>query len=133
MVSEMRTDSDFEPRWPVCVFEVDDFPVIVNGSDEIPDLYEEEYWDEIALAFDRDHRLVTVSSDVDGRRYFYASGRPRPEMFAEHARSGLSRIWRIGRFRGSPANAAERELIESLSLSQLWLFLEARESHGESG
>ena len=56
-----------EPLWPVVIFEADDWPVLVVAPAGLVDLYEDDYWDEVVVAFDREfHRVIVVSGDDGG-------------------------------------------------------------------
>lgn len=111
--------SNIDPVWPVLVFESDGFCQEVSSAADVPGLYEDEYWDEFAAAFDAQYRRVDVSHTTEQAVLSVVSVRD-DASFREWGEKALSRMWRTTRFRVRRATVEQETRIKTLSDDALW-------------
>lgn len=111
--------SNIDPAWPVLVFESDGFCQQVPSPADVPGLYEDDYWDEVAAAFDAQRRRVEVSHTAEGTVLSVVSVRDDASL-REWGEKVLSRMWRTTRFRVRRATVEQEARIKTLSDDALW-------------
>lgn len=102
-----------EILWPVVVFEIDDYPRVIQNESGFDGLYEDDYWDEVAAAFDSNFVPIDVqfrNRSVSVR----AVGNPDPIAFESHGKRALIRNARLTRWRRVPASSSEEKRILAL-------------------
>ncbi len=107
------------PEWPIVIFEVDSWPVVVKSIDELPGLYDDGYWDEVASAFDSRHRAVLVELRAGGPDVELIDDYAGP-AFAKWARGALRSFDRQRRTRWRAADSVRSREIDQLTTDELW-------------
>ncbi len=118
-VASLVMPANMDPAWPVLVFESDGFCQQVRSPSDVSDLYETEYWDEVAAAFDALHRRIEVSHTTERTLMSAVSARD-DVCFRNWAEKALARMWRTTRFRVKRATAEQDVWIKTLSTDALW-------------
>lgn len=118
MMMMMMTSPNVE--WPIVIFEIDDWPEVVRSPEELVDLYEDDFWDEVALAFDSHFwSLKVVMKEGMVPSLVRTGERPEPLQFATHARGALEKFDRKGVFRWHAAGGERIAQIRRLALESL--------------
>jgi hypothetical protein len=113
-----ETNSELQVEWPLILFEQDDYPMIAQSFSELEEMYEENYWDEVAVAFDSGLRRVSILV-VGGTPSISRSSVAAPEEFVLHARAALKRNACFTRWRRIRVTAEESVRIDNLDASEL--------------
>jgi len=107
--------------WPVVVFEADGWPIVVAGPDEVSAVSEEDFWDEVRIAFDSDFVAVVVAPNEGlHRRFIRTQGLPQPDAVGEHGRRALVQFDRKKFARWRKANPQRADEIARWNPRRVW-------------
>jgi hypothetical protein len=117
--------TEFEIAWPVVGFEINAYPFVVHGPEDVLDLYEDDYWDEIVHAFDRENYGIKFEFSAESKTVHVARGDKLPTgEFTKLARFALlrhggDRGWRRFTKNGKLVERQRIELLNALDEAQL--------------
>lgn len=104
---------------PILMFELDGYFQRVDRPDDLSGLYDDEYWDEVAAAFDAKFRPVEFAF-LNDRLIVNVEVESDVSRFERWARRALVQTWRESKFRVARTRPFEQRRILARDAVSLW-------------